>query len=208
MTATIRTNTRTNGSARKIVASLGVFGAAVAVAGLGTFGSFTDSTTPISTEVATGTVSIDVTQPGVTIPVTTNGFLAGDSMSRAIDLVNDGSAALSQVSLASTATVPSILTTDATNGLQLTVKSCSVAWTQAGPASAPTYNCTGGSSTLYAGRAVMDSPLPGVASLAAGGVDHLLLTVNLPASAGNAFQGQSSTLGLTFTGAQRTGTAR
>jgi hypothetical protein len=207
MTAT-STSIRTSGNARRIVASFGVLGAAVAVAGLGTFGSFTDSTTPIATEVATGTVSIDVTQQGATIPVTTNGFVAGDSMSRAVDLVNDGSAALSQVSLASTATVPSILTTDATNGLQLAVKSCTVPWTQGGTAPSPTYTCAGGSSTLYSGRAVMNNPLPGGASLAAGGVDHLLLTVNLPASAGNTFQNQSSTLGLTFTGTQRTGTAR
>jgi hypothetical protein len=202
------TSTRTNGNARKIVASFGVLGAAVAVAGLGTFGSFTDSTTPIAAEVATGTVSIDVTQQGATIPVTTSGFLAGDSMSRAVDLVNDGSAALSRVSLASTAADPSILTTDATNGLQLAVASCSVAWTQSGPASAPTYSCGGGVTNLYSGRAVMDSALPGLASLSAGGVDHLLLTVSLPASAGNGFQGQSSTLGLTFTGAQRDGVAR
>lgn len=202
------TSTRTIGNARKIVASFGVLGAAVAVAGLGTFGSFTDSTTPIATEVATGTVSIDVTQPGVTIPLTTSGFLAGDSMSRAVDLVNDGTAALSGISLASTATVPSVLTTDTTDGLQLTVRSCSAAWTQAGPASAPTYSCSGTAGTLLTGPAVVDSPLAGVASLQAGGVDHLLLTVSLPNSAGNSFQGQSSTLGLTFTGTQRTGGAR
>ena len=207
MFATSR-STRSNGNARKIVASVGVLGAAVAVAGLGTFGSFTDSTTPISTEVATGTVSINVTQPGATIPVTTSGFVAGDSLSRAVDLVNDGSAALSQVSLASVATVPSILTTDATNGLQLAVESCTVAWTQGGTAQSPTYSCSGGSSTLYAGRAVMDSALPGLSSLQAGGVDHLLLTINLPASANNSFMNKSSTLGLTFTGTQRTGSAR
>jgi Camelysin metallo-endopeptidase len=202
------TRTRTNGNARRIVASVGVLGAAVAVAGLGTFGTFTDSTTPIATGVTTGTVSIDVTQPGVTIPLTTSGFLAGDSMSRAVDLVNDGSAPLSRVSLASAPTASTILTTDATNGLQLAVRSCPAAWTQAGPASAPTYTCSGATSTLYSGRAAMDSALPGVASLAAGGVDHLLLTVSLPTSAGNGFQGQSSTLGLTFTGVQRDGVAR
>ncbi len=207
MFATSR-STRSNGNARKIVASVGVLGAAVAVAGLGTFGSFTDSTTPISTEVATGTVSIDVTQPGATIPVTTSGFVAGDSISRAVDLVNDGSAALSQVRLASVATVPSILTTDATNGLQLTVRSCTDAWTQGGTAQSPTFTCAGGSSTLYVGRAVMDSPLAGLASLQAGGLDHLRLTVALPPAAGNTFQNQSSTLGLTFTGTQRTGSAR
>jgi hypothetical protein len=202
------TRTRTNGNARRIVASVGVLGAAAAVAGLGTFGSFTDSTTPIATEVATGTVSIDVTQRGATIPLTTSGFLAGDSMSRAVDLVNDGSSPLARVSLASAATASTILTTDATNGLQLAVRSCPVAWTQSGPASAPAYTCGGAPSTLYSGRAVMDGALPGVASLAAGGIDHLLLTVSLPTSAGNGFQGQSSTLGLTFTGVQRDGAAR
>jgi hypothetical protein len=207
MFATSR-STRSNGNARKIVASVGVLGAAVAVAGLGTFGSFTDSTTPIATQVATGTVSINVTQPGATIPVTTSGFVAGDSISRAVDLVNDGSAALSQVSLASVATVPSILTTDATNGLRLTVEDCTVPWTQGGTAQSPTYTCGGGLSSPYSGRAVMDSPLGSVASLAAGGVDHLLLNVSLPSSAGNTLMGQSSTLGLTFTGVQRDGAAR
>jgi hypothetical protein len=202
------TSTRTSGNARKIVGSIGVLGAAVAVAGLGTFGSFTDSTTPLSTEIATGTVSIDVTQPGATIPVTTSGFVPGDSISRAVNLVNDGSAALSQVSLASVATVPSILTTDAANGLQLTVKSCATAWTQGGTAQSPTYSCAGGVYTNYAGRAVMDSALPALSSLQAGGIDHLLLTVNLPSSADNSFMNQSSTLGLTFTGTQRTGSAR
>jgi Camelysin metallo-endopeptidase len=207
MFATSR-STRSNGNARKIVASVGVLGAAVAVAGLGTFGSFTDSTTPIATTVATGTVSINVTQPGATIPVTTSGFVAGDSISRAVDLVNDGTAALSQVSLASVATVPSILTTDATNGLQLTVESCTVAWTQGGTAQSPTHSCSGGSSTLYAGRAVMNNPLAGLSSLQAGGVDHLKLTISLSPSADNTFMNQSSTLGLTFTGTQRTGSAR
>ena len=202
------TSTRTTGNARKIVGSIGVLGAAVAVAGLGTFGSFTDSTTPLSAEIATGTVSIDVTQPGITIPVTTAGFVAGDAISRPVNLVNDGSVALARVSLASAATVPSALTTDATNGLQLSVRSCSVAWTQGGTAQSPTYTCGGSASTLYSGRAVMDSPLGAVNSLAAGGTDHLLLNVSLPASAGNSLMGQSSTLGLTFTGVQRDGAAR
>jgi hypothetical protein len=202
------TSTRSTGNARKIVGSIGVLGAAVAVAGIGTFGSFTDSTTPLSTEIATGTVSIDVTQPGYTIPVSTAGFVPGDSISRPVNLINDGSVALARVSLASAASVPGAMTTDATNGLQLSVRSCSVAWTQGGTAQSPTYTCGGSSSTLYSGRAVMDSPLGSVASLAAGGVDHLLLNVSLPGSAGNTLMGQSSTLGLTFTGVQRDGAAR
>jgi hypothetical protein len=192
----------------QVLGSLGVVAAAAAVAGLGTFGTFTDSTTPISTSVASGTVSIDVSQRGATVPVTTAGFLPGDSMTRAVDLVNDGTSPLGQVSLASTATAAGVLTSDATNGLQLSVRSCAGPWTQGGTASAPTYTCSGPVTTLYSGRAVMDAPLAGVASLQPGGVDHLVFTLSLPTTAGDSFQGESATLGLTFTGVQRSGTAR
>lgn len=191
----------------QVLGSLGVVAAAAAVAGLGTFGTFTDSTTPISTAVATGTVSIDVSQQGAAIPVTTAGFVPGDSMTRAVDLVNDGTVPLGRVSLASSATAGGVLTNDATHGLQLSVRSCPVAWTQGGTASAPTYSCSS-PTTLYSGRAVMDAPLGSVASLQPRGVDHLVFTLSLPASAGDAFQAQSATLGLTFTGVQRDGTAR
>ena len=120
-------------TARKVVGSLAVIGTAAAVAGLGTYGTFTDSTTPISTTVATGALSINLTQPGgaVAIPVTTSGFLPGDSMTRAVNLVNDGGAAFGSVSVSSSlSSVPAnVLTTDTTNGLQLIVKGCSVVWT-------------------------------------------------------------------------------
>ena len=46
------------------------------------------------------------------------------------------------------------------------------------------------------------------ASLATGGVDHLVVTLALPTSAGDDFQGLSSALSLTFTGIQANGTAR
>jgi Camelysin metallo-endopeptidase len=192
----------------QVLGSLGVVAAAAAVAGLGTFGTFTDSTTPISTDVATGTVSIDVSQQGRAVPVTTAGFVPGDSLTRAVDLVNDGTSPLGQVSLASSASTAGVLTSDATHGIQLSVRSCSDAWTQGGTASAPTYSCAGTVTTLYSGRAVMDAPLAGVASLQPGGVDHLVFTLSLPASAGDSFQGESATLGLTFTGVQRAATAR
>jgi hypothetical protein len=191
----------------QVLGSLGVVAAAAAVAGLGTFGTFGDSTTPIATDVASGTVSIDVTQPGRAIPVTTAGFLPGDTMSRAVDLVNDGSSPLARVDLASAAAATGVLTGDATHGLQLTVRSCSENWEGVG-AEAPTFTCAGSTATLYSGPAVMDAPLGDVASLQPGGVDHLVLTLSLPTTAGDAFEDRSATLGLTFTGTQRAGTAR
>jgi hypothetical protein len=196
---------------RKVVGSLAVLGTAAAVAGLGTYGNFTDSTTPMNTTVDTGTLSINLAQPAgaVAIPVSTSGFVPGDSLSRSVDLINDGAAALGSVHLASAATsAANVLTTDAVNGLQLSVKACSVAWTQGGTSSAPTYTCGGTERTVMAGPAVSNTQLSSPASLAMGGVDRLVFTLSLPASADNTFQGKNASLSLTFTGVQRAGTAR
>jgi hypothetical protein len=194
---------------KKVVGSLAIAGTAAAVAGLGTFGTFTDSTAPLNTTVATGTVDINLAVPsgGVAIPVTTSGFVPGDSITRAVDLSNNGSSALSGVTLSSTATAGSILTTDTTNGLQLAVKSCSVAWTQGGTVSAPTYTCSGTQATLVNAPVVSNSVLSGLASVNPAGVDHLIFSISLPASADNTFQGKSASLSLTFTGTQATGSA-
>ena len=196
-------------STKKVVGSLAIAGTAAAVAGLGTFGTFTDSTAPLNTTVATGTVDINLAVPSAdaAIPVTTNGFVPGDSMTRAVDLSNNGSSALAGINLASTATAGSILTTDTVNGLQLALKSCSVAWTQGGTPSAPTYTCSGTQTSLASAPAVGNFTLTGLASVNPGGVDHLIFTISLPSSADNTFQGKSASLSLVFTGTQRAGQA-
>ena len=201
-------NIAKSSTARKVVGSLGVLGAAAAVAGMGTFGTFTDSSTPIAATIASGTLSIDVTQQGYAVPVTTSNFVPGDSMTRAVNLINDGSSALGSVTLNSSATAGSILTTDTANGLQLAVKKCSVAWTQGGTASAPTYTCSGTETVLGSGPAVTNMTLSGANALNAGGTDYLTFSVSLPTAADNTFQGKSASLSLTFTGTQRAGSAR
>jgi hypothetical protein len=196
---------------RKVVGSLAILGTAAAVAGLGTYGNFTDSTTPLNTTVDTGTLSINLAQPGgaVAIPVNTTGFVPGDSITRAVNLINDGGSGLGSVTVQSALASPaSVLTTDAINGLQLSVKGCSVAWTQGGTPTAPTYACPGTERTILTGPAVNSAPLASPASLVPGGVDNLVFSVSLPTTADNTFQGKSASLSLTFTGVQRTGTAR
>ena len=207
MTSTKRTIANSS-TARKVVGSLGVLGTAAAVAGMGTFGGFTDSTTPVATTIQSGTLSIDLTQQGYSVPVTTAGFLPGDSLTRAVNLVNDGNSALGSVTLSSVPTVSSVLTTDITNGLQLTVKKCSVAWTQGGTAQAPTYTCSGTESLVGSGPVIANMPINSAAALNAGGTDHLTFSISLPTTADNTFQGKTATLSLVFTGNQRTGTAR
>jgi hypothetical protein len=202
------TTTTKSRNARKVLGSLGVLGAAAAVAGLGTFGTFTDSTTPISTEVASGTVDIDLANPGFAIPATTNNFVPGDSMTRAVNLINTGTAALSTVSLGVTATTSSVLDTNTTNGLQLQVRSCSVAWTQSSASGAPTYTCNGTTTERFAGPVIGNRTLTGLNSLNPGGTDHLTFSITLPTAADNTFQNKTSTLSLVFTGTQRAATAR
>ena len=207
MTTIDSTTTTRRRTGLKIVGALGAVGAAVAVAGLGTFGQFTDSTSPVNTRVDSGVVSIDVSAPsGASVPFSGGMMLAGDSRSALIDLVNDGTTPLSAVTLRSTATSSSVLDQDVVNGLQLTVESCSVAWTTG--AAAPT--CSGTSRTYFTQPIIVNNvALTSSAALAAGATDHLKLTASLPSSAsGDAFEGATSDLNFVVTGAQRGGGAR
>jgi hypothetical protein len=107
---------------RKLLGSLGV------VAGMGTFGTFTDSTTPLNASVSSGTLSLDLSAKNAALSLTATDMVPGDSISRAFDLVNSGKTPFGGIEMTSTATTSSILDTDKVNGLKLTVKSCSVAW--------------------------------------------------------------------------------
>jgi hypothetical protein len=195
-------------SAVTIVGAISAVGAAVAVAGLGTLGGFTDSTSPVGTKVDTGVLSIDVSAPGgsAALPFSGGMMLAGDSRTHVIDLVNDGTTALSSVTLKSWATSSSVLDQDPVNGLQLTAESCSVAWDTAG--AVPT--CAGTVRSYFSLPIVVNNAaLTATAALAPGATDHLKLTAALPASAsGDAFEGASSSLSFQFTGVQKSGGAR
>ena len=207
MTTIDSSTTSRRRSGLKIVGAISAVGAAVAVAGLGTFGQFTDSTSPVNTQVDSGVTSIDVSSPGgASVPFSGGMMLAGDSRSALVDLVNDGTTPLSSVTLRSWASASSILDQDAVNGLQLSVESCSVAWTTG--AAAPT--CSGTTRSYFTAPIVVtNAPLTATAALAAGATDHLKLTAALPSSAsGDAFEGASSTVNFVFTGAQKAGGPR
>ena len=192
-------------TANKVIASIAVLCAAAAIAGLGTFATFTSSTSTSHT-IASGTLSLT---SGPTNRLGTGASLiaAGDSMQRAIDLNYAGSISFASATLTTSASPSSALDTDATDGLQVAIDKCSVAWTESGPPY--TYTCGGSTSTVLA-----SSPLIGTnvalsnLTLTAGTTDHLRVTVTLPSTAGNTFENLSSTVGYTFTGVQRAGTSQ
>ena len=204
--------TPTRRTAVKLLASLSVVGSAAAVAGLGTFGTF-DSTTSASQDVTSGTVTVALGSTGAStnrLTVAASGLVPTDTIQRSFDLSNTGNQNFASVTLTTTATASSLLNTDATNGLQMTITSCSNAWTEAGVSPAFTYTCGGGGSTatVVASRAVIGSAIAmsNLTSLTHGNTDHLLLTLTLPSTADNTFQNKTSTIQYSFTATQRTGT--
>jgi predicted ribosomally synthesized peptide with SipW-like signal peptide len=188
---------------QKLIASLAVLGAAAAIAGFGTYATFTSSTSASHT-IATGTLSL-TSGPTNRLGTGASSIAAGDTMQRAIDLNYAGSVSFGSVTLTTSASPSSALDTNTTDGLQVAIDKCSVAWTEAGPPY--TYTCSGSTSTVLASQPIIGSNVAlSNLTLTAGSTDHLRVTVTLPSTAGNALQNLSSTIAYTFAGVQRAGT--
>jgi len=194
----------------KLLASVAVIGAAASIAGLGTYATFTSSTSASQT-ISSGTVTIALGATGAStnrLNIGASNIAAGDTIQRSVDLINQGSLNLSAVTLTTTATTSSALNTDPVNGLQMVIDKCSVPWTEGGTAPAYTYTCSGATSIVLASTPVVGSnmTLSNLSALTAGSTDHLRVTLTLPVTAPNSMQGLTSTIQYTFTGTQRAGT--
>jgi spore coat-associated protein N len=196
-------------NSRRLLASIAALGAAAAIAGAGTYATFT-STTSASHTVATGTLTLALGDTGAAtnrLTVGATAIAAGDTMQRSFDLAYAGSVSFQSVTLTTTASPSTALDTDGTDGLHMAIDKCSVAWTESGPPY--TYTCGGSTSSVLASTPVIgaDTALSNL-TLTAGATDHLRLTLTLPSSAGNTLQNKSSTITYTFTGTQRAGTSK
>jgi spore coat-associated protein N len=197
------------GTTRKLIATIAILGAAASIAGFGTYASWT-STTSQSHTISSGTVTIALGATGAAtnrLNIGASGVAPGDTIQRSFDLTNSGSLDLASVTLTTTASPSSLLDTDTTNGLQMVIDKCSVAWTESGPPY--TYTCSGSNTTLVASRAVIGSNVSlggSLAALTSAGTDHLRVTLTLPGGAPNTLQNQSSTISYAFTGTQRAAT--
>lgn len=203
---------RRRGTTRKLLLSIAAIAAAASIAGLATFATFTSSVSQ-SQSISTGTVTIALGATGAStnrLNIGATAVAPGDTIQRSVDLINSGSLNLASLNLTTTATTSSLLDTDATNGLQMAIDKCSVAWTESGVAPAYTYTCSGTTSAVLASTPVIGSnlTLSNLTALTAGSTDHLRVTLTLPSGAGNTFQGLTSTIQYTFTGTQRAATNR
>ena len=178
----------------------------VGVASVGVYANFSASATASHT-ASSSTITLALGTTGaVTNRMTVNAtnLAPGDVYYRTVDLINSGSHNLTSINLTTTASPSSLLDTDATNGLQMVLQRCSVAWTESGSSPNFTDTCSGSTTSVLASRAVIGTTiaLSNLTATTAGNTDHLLLTMTFPSTAGNTFQGLTSGLTFTFNGVQ------
>jgi spore coat-associated protein N len=198
-----RASTRT-----KAVVAGGLVALTAAGVGGAAFATFTGTSTASQT-VSSGTVTLT--------PIGTNGTLqrlsigasniaAGDTIQRAVTMQN-GSLDLASIQLTTAAAPSTLLDTDATNGLQMTIDSCATAWTEVGTVAPFTYTCSGGATSVLASRPVIGTNIAlSNLTLTNGLTNNLRVTLTLASTAGNTLQNLSSTIGYTFTATQRNAT--
>ena len=201
-------------SSTKVLASVVLVAGAASVAGLGTFGAFT-STTSASEAVSTGKVVLGLTQhASLGTTVAANNLVPGDTVQRAVVLTRSSDTeAFGSVKLTTAGDTTNKLVTDTTDGLKLAVDQCSVAWTKS--AGSNTLTCTGTGTTLTSvltTRPVVGTNLDlGAATTAlnsSAAASNLRITLSLPTTADNGFQGLSNTVAFTFDATQRAATAK
>lgn len=223
---------------RKIVLSFALILAALGALVGGAFATFTATATAGPQAITSGTVKLAVGPANDAGTGATN-IAAGDTIAREADLNSTGAGlADKEITLKFSASPSSLLDTDPTNGLQVSIKACTVAWTRKveTPPPAFKYTCGGTESAVKIGAAETASvsslestagALTPLNSLAAGGQDYLVFTLTLPSGApGNVakvaacsgssggteatedLQGCSSTVTYTFQATQRNAIAQ
>jgi len=189
----------------KLLLSISLVTVAAALVGMGAFAVFTNSAT-VSQTHTTGTVTLSPISTNGTnnrLSVGASGLAAGDTVQRSVDVKNTGSLTLASVTLTTTATTSSLLDTDTTNGLQMVIDKCSVAWTETG-GPPYTYTCGGTTSSVLASAPVIGTNLTlSNIALTAGTDNFVRVTLTLPSAAPNTLQGLTSVIQYAFTATQR-----
>ena len=148
--------------------------------------SFTATTTNPGNQFVSATLSASNDKSAAASLVSISNLLPGDTAARSVTITNSGNTGFTYTTAIS-ATANTLLWSDTTNGLQVTVKR--------------------GATTLYTG-ALKNLSLPASGTIAAGGTDTLTFNFSFPSSAGNTFQSLSQDFTITYTATQLAGAAR
>ncbi len=148
--------------------------------------SFTATATNPANLLASATLSLSNDKSNAADLISVSNLVPGDTAGRTVVITNTGNVGFTYTAAIS-ATANTLLWSDTTNGLQVTV--------------------TRGATTLYSG-ALKSLSLAASPTIAAGTTDTLAYAFSFPSSAGNTFQGLSQDFTITYTATQLTGTAR
>ena len=148
--------------------------------------SFTATTTNPGNSFGSATLTLANDKSAAAALLNLANLVPGDTASRTVTLTNTGTVGMTYTA-ASSAAAGTLLWTDTTNGIQVSVKR------------GPTLLYSGPLKTL----ALAASP-----TIASGGTDTLSFDFSLPTSAGNTFQGLSQDFTITYTATQLAGGAR
>ena len=190
-----------------IVAAASIGGASLVSSSV--FAALTASATNTSaTAVTSGYMSLTQAPGGASGGFTTaiTALAPTDSVLRLVTLTNASTLNAASMTVAVSDATPTVLTTNGTIGLQTLIQQCTVAYT------AVTYACSGTETTVRAASSLLSLATPQAltlipASLLAGGVTYLKVTISLPDSTENTLNGavagagsiQSKSAALTWT---------
>jgi spore coat-associated protein N len=148
--------------------------------------SFTATTTNPGNQFVSATLTMSNDHSAAGSLVNISNMVPGDTAARTVILTNTGNVGFTYTTAIS-ATASTLLWTDTTNGLQVTV--------------------TRGATTLYTG-ALKNLVIGASPTVAASGTDTLSFAFSLPSTAGNTFQTLTQDFTITYTATQLAGAAR
>jgi spore coat-associated protein N len=162
--------------------------------------------------VSSGTIKLSYADNGAGFSTNITNMAPGDVVNRYVNLSNNGTLAAQNLTLAASDGTPTKLTTDATNGLHVTVTSCSTVWVPV------TGTCTLGVTSVLLNNVPVSSLTSAASTLVSGALAaayQLQFQITLPDQAettqngtlpANTIQGLSAAMTWTFGESQRAAT--
>jgi hypothetical protein len=151
-----------------------------------TSANFTATSTNPGNTFGSATLSMSNDKPNANDLVNVTNLVPGDTANRTVVITNSGNAGFTYTAAIS-ATANTLLWSDTTNGLQVTVKR--------------------GATVLYTGP-IKNMALAASGTIAAGATDTLTYDFTFPSTAGNTFQSLTQDFTITYTATQLAGSAK
>lgn len=154
-----------------------------------------DSMAP-GNQFVSGNLTLTNDKSGAGTLANVSNFIPGDTATRVVTITNTGNIGFTYT-LGASATASTLLWTDTTNGLKVSVYRCPSA-----------VACTTTKINTNVNNALKDVATAASGTIAASGIDYLTFVFSLPNTADNTFRNLTQDFTITFTATQLAGAAR